>query len=97
MDQPIAYNPAAVGDFATDVGSRAGQLEALHGDTANLTNALQDFFQGHGAMGFFDAQHQMLSGLQGLVDTVRQHGVTTGHVLGNAIATDNHMQGLFWT
>lgn len=96
MDQ-IAYDPSVVGDFATDVGSRAGQLEALHGDTANLTNALQDFFRGHGAMGFFDAQHQMLSGLQGLVDTVRQHGVTTSHVLGNAMDTDRAMHGLFWT
>ena len=48
-------------------------------------------------MGFFDAQHQMLSGLQGLVDTVRQHGTTTSHVLGNAIATDKASQGLFWT
>lgn len=93
----ISYDPAVVSDFATDVGSRAGQLEALHCDTANLTNALQEFFAGQGAMGFFDAQHQMLSGLQGLVDTVRQHGTTTSHVLGNAIATDKASQGLFWT
>jgi uncharacterized protein YukE len=97
MDPLIAYNPSAVADFATDVGSRAGQLEALHGDTANLTNALQEFFAGHGASGFFDAQYQMLSGLQGLVDTVRQHGQTTGHVLDAAISTDNHMRGLFYT
>lgn len=91
----IAYNPSAVADFATDVGARAGQLEAIHSDTTNATNALQEFFAGHGAMGFFDAQYQMLSGLQGLVDTVRQHGVTTGHVLDGAISTDNHMRGLF--
>ena len=29
MDPLITYNPAAVADFATDVGSRAGQLEAF--------------------------------------------------------------------
>ena len=91
----IAYNPSAVADFATDVGSRAGQLEALHADTSNLSNALQVFFAGHGAMGFFDAQHQMLSGLQGLVDTVRQHGVTTSHVLDGALSTDQQMSHLF--
>lgn len=91
----IAYNPAAVADFATDVGARAGQLEAIHADTAQLTNSLQEFFAGHGAAGFFDAQNQMLSGLQGLVDTVRQHGVTTGHVLDGAIKTDNGIRGLF--
>src|SRR5262245_23667594 len=91
----IAYNPSAVADFATDVGARAGQLEAIHADTANLTNALQEFFAGHGAMGFFDAQHQMLQGLQGRVDTVRQDGVTTGHVLDGAISTDNQMRGIF--
>jgi hypothetical protein len=37
----------------------------------------------------------MLSGLQGLIDTVRQHGVTTGHVLDAAIGTDNQIRGLF--
>ena len=45
MDQRIAYNPSVVGDFATDVVSRAGQLEALHDETAKLTNALQEFFE----------------------------------------------------
>ena len=95
MDNVIAYNPSAVADFATDVGARAGQLELLREDTSNLTNALQEFFAGHGAAGFFDAQYQMLSGLQGLVDTVRQHGQTTSHVLDAAISTDSHMRGLF--
>ncbi len=96
MSNPIiTYNPAAVSDFATDVGSRASQLEAIHADTSHLTNALQEFFAGKGAMGFFDAQNQMLSGLRGLIETVHQHGQTTTQVLGDAIATDNHISGLF--
>jgi uncharacterized protein YukE len=95
MTNPIAYNPGPVADFATDVGSRAGQLDAIHADVANKTNALQEFFAGHGAMGFFDAQYQMLSGLQGLIDTVRQHGQTTSHVLDAAISTDQQIHGLF--
>ena len=95
MTNPIAYNPGPVADFATDVGSRAGQLDAIHADVANKTNALQEFFAGHGAMGFFDAQYQMLSGLQGLIDTVRQHGSTTNHVLDAAISTDQQIAGLF--
>ena len=56
---------------------------------------LQEFFAGQGATGFFDAQTQMLSGLQGLIDTVHQHGQTTTQVLGNAIGTDHPIGGLF--
>lgn len=61
----------------------------------NNAAALQEFFAGHGAQGFFDAQAQMLSGLQGLIETVGQHGTTTGHVLDNAIGTDQAIAGLF--
>ena len=95
MDDMITYNPGAVADFAQDVGSRAGQLHAIHEDVSNKTNQLQEFFAGHGATGFFDAQMQMLSGLQGLIDTVRQHGQTTSHVLDAAISTDQQIAGLF--
>lgn len=77
MSDQITYNPGAVSDFASDVGSRAGQLHMIYEDTASKTNALQEFFAGHGAQGFFDAQAQMLSGLQGLIETVGQHGTTT--------------------
>ncbi len=95
MSHPITYNPGAVADFASDVGSRAGQLQSIYEDTANRTNTLTEFFSGHGATGFFEAQAQMLSGLQGLIDTVRQHGVTTSHVLDGAIATDSNIAHLF--
>lgn len=95
MSDQITYNPGAVSDFASDVGSRAGQLHMIYEDTASKTNALQEFFAGHGAQGFFDAQAQMLSGLQGLIETVGQHGTTTGHVLDNAIGTDQAIAGLF--
>lgn len=95
MSDQITYNPGAVSDFASDVGSRAGQLHMIYEDTASKTNALQEFFAGHGAQGFFDAQAQMLSGLQGLIETVGQHGTNTGHVLDNAIGTDQAIAGLF--
>lgn len=95
MTGPIAYNPGPVADFAADVASRAGQLDAIHSDVANKTNALQEFFAGHGAMGFFDAQHQMLSGLQGSIQHIHQHGATTSHVLDGAIQTDMHINRLF--
>lgn len=75
MSDQITYNPGAVSDFASDVGSRAGQLHMIYEDTASKTNALQEFFAGHGAQGFFDAQAQMLSGLQGLIETVGQLGL----------------------
>ena len=95
MTNPITYNPGAVADFASDVGARAGQLQAIYDDTANRTNALQEFFAGHGAAGFFEAQAQMLSGLQGLIDTVRQHGQTTSQVLAGAITPHQPIAGLF--
>jgi uncharacterized protein YukE len=95
FDDAITYNPGAVADFASDVGARAGQLQAIKDDTANRTNALAEFFSGHGATAFFDAQAQMLSGLQGLIETVQRHGQTTTHVLDGAISTDIHMTGLF--
>lgn len=95
MSDPITYNPGAVADFATDVASRAGQLQSIFDDTSNRTHALQELFAGHGASGFFEAQAQMLSGLQGLIDTIRQHGQTTSHVLDSAISTDQHIAGLF--
>lgn len=95
MSNPITYNPGAVADFASDIASRAGQLQSIFDDTSNRTHALQEFFSGHGASGFFEAQQQMLSGLQGLIDTIRQHGTTTSHVLDNAISTDGHIANLF--
>lgn len=49
MSDQITYNPGAVSDFASDVGSRAGQLHMIYEDTASKTNALQEFFAGHGA------------------------------------------------
>jgi uncharacterized protein YukE len=95
FDDAITYNPGAVADFASDVGARAGQLQVIKDDTANRTNTLQEFFAGHGATAFFDAQAQMLSGLQGLIETVQRHGQTTTQVLDGAISTDNSMTGLF--
>jgi uncharacterized protein YukE len=95
MDNGITYNPAAVADFAQDVTSRAGQLQAIKDDTSNRTNTLTEFFAGHGATAYFEAQAQMLSGLQGLIETIHQHGRTTVNVLGNAVHTDSSMTGLF--
>lgn len=94
MSDQITYNPGAVSDFASDVGSRAGQLHMIYEDTASKTNALQSF-RGPRRARVFDAQAQMLSGLQGLIETVGQHGTTTGHVLDNAIGTDQAIAGLF--
>ena len=91
----ITYNPGAIADFASDVASRAGQLHEIHDDVSQRTSALAEYFGGHGAQGFFDAQQQMLSGLQGLIETISQHGSTTSHVLDGAIATDQAISSLF--
>jgi len=95
MSDQITYNLGAVAGFASDVGSRAGQLMEIHSDIQQRTNALAEFFQGHGATGFFDAQAQMLHGLEGLIQTVGQHGHVVNNVLDNAVGTDQHIKGLF--
>lgn len=56
---------------------------------------LTEYFAYHGATGFFEAQAQMLSGLQGLIETIGQHGSTIGSVLEGAISTDQTIQSLF--
>ncbi len=94
-DDIITYLPGAIGDFAADVGSRSGQLHEIHSDATRRTHALADFFAGHGATGFFDAQHQMLSGLAGLAEVVGAHAGTTTHVLDSAGATDEQIKNLF--
>lgn len=88
MSDQITYNYGAVTGFASDVGSRAAQLMEIHDDIAQRTQALADFFQGAGATAFFDAQQQMLHGLESLIQTVSQHGHTVNNVAESAQATD---------
>ena len=66
----ITYNYAAIDAFASDVGQRAAQLMEIRQDILERTQALADYFMGKGATAFFDAQQQMLHGLEGLI----QHG-----------------------
>lgn len=95
MTDHIVYNHAAVTGFAGDVGSQAAQLMEIHGDVLHSTQALGDFFQGHGAVAFFDAQQQMLHGLEDLIQTVTLHGHTVHSVDESAMATDMQMGNLF--
>ena len=95
MSDSIIYNHAAVSGLTGDIGAQAAQLMEIHGDLLHLTQALGDFFQGHGATAFFDAQQQMLHGLDDLIQTVSLHGHTVGNVHDDAIRTDGMMQSLF--
>jgi WXG100 family type VII secretion target len=91
----ITYNYAAVGDFASDVGQRAAQLMEIHQDVLQRTNALADYFLGKGATAFFDAQQQMLHGLENLAQHVTQHHDVVLNTLASAQATDSQVQGFF--
>jgi uncharacterized protein YukE len=91
----IVYNHGAVTGLASDVASQAGQLMEIHQDVHQLTQALADFFLGHGATAFFDAQRQMLSGLEDLIQIVSQHSHTINNVDANALATDLQTQSFF--
>lgn len=95
MSDNITYNHGAVADFASDVGSRAAQLMEIHDDIQQRTNAIADFFQGSAAISFHEAQMQMLHGLQGLIQTVNQHGQTISSVNESAHSTDMQMSNLF--
>jgi len=95
MTDQIVYNHAAVSGFAGDIVSQAAQLMEIHGDVLHLTQALADFFQGHGATAFFDAQQQMLHGLEDLIQTVSLHGHTVSNVHESAVSTDISLGTLF--
>jgi WXG100 family type VII secretion target len=95
MTDNITYNHGGVADFASDVGARSAQLMEIHDDVANRTNAIADFFQGTAATSFHEAQMQMLQGLQGLIETMTQHGRTIGAVNDSAHQTDVMMGNLF--
>ena len=95
MNDNITYNHGAVADFASDVGNRSAQLAELHDDIHQRTNAIADFFQGGAATSFHEAQMLMLQGLQGLIDTMSQHGRTIGAVNDSAHQTDIMMGNLF--
>lgn len=91
----ITYNHGGVADFASDVASRSSQLMEIHDDILQRTNAIADFFQGAAAGSFHEAQMQMLQGLQGLIQTMNQHGSTINSVNDSAHATDLQMGNLF--
>lgn len=95
MTDQIVYNHGAVIGFAGEVGSQAAQLMEIQADVLHMTQALGDFFQGHGATAFFDAQQQMLHGLEDLIQTVSRHAHTVHNVDEMAQATDAQMGTLF--
>lgn len=95
MSDQITYNYGAVSGFASDVASRAAQLMEIHEDIQHRTQALADFFQGTGATAFFDAQQQMLHGLEGLIQTVSQHGHVVNDTAESAQATDQAISQAF--
>ena len=95
MSDSITYNHGGVADFASDVGTRSAQLMEIHDDVLQRTNAVADFFQGAAATAFRESQMQMLQGLQGIIQTMNQHGQTIGSVNESAHNTDVMMGNLF--
>jgi WXG100 family type VII secretion target len=95
MSESITYNHGGVADFASDVGTRSAQLMEIHDDILHRTNAVADFFQGAAATSFRESQMQMLQGLQGLIQTMNQHGQTISSVNESAHQTDVMMGNLF--
>jgi uncharacterized protein YukE len=95
MSDQIVYNHAAVSGLSGDIASQASQLMEIHDDVLHITQSLAEYFQGHGATAFFDAQQQMLHGLQDMIQTVSLHGHTVNTVHDNAIIADHNIGGFF--
>lgn len=95
MTEHIVYNHAAVSALSDDIGSQSAQLMEIHGDLFQMTQALAEFFQGHGATAFFDAQQQMLNGLEDLIRTVSLHGHTVQNVHEDVVHADYQLGTLF--
>jgi WXG100 family type VII secretion target len=91
----ITYHYAAIGAFASDTGQRAAQLMEIHEDIRQRTQALADYFLGRGATAFFDAQQQMLSGLQNLAQHITEQQRVVNSTAESAHATDIHIQNGF--
>jgi uncharacterized protein YukE len=84
----IQYDHGAVADLASGVGNNAAILMEHHDDIKHRTDQVAGFFQGQAHTAFHEAQIQMLRGLEGLIETVAQHGQTINTVHNNAISTD---------
>lgn len=95
VNDQITYDYGSVSGFASDTANKANQLMEIHGDILNRTNALTEFFAGSGATGFFEAQAQMLNGLEGLAQTVSNHSCVVNNVNDNAMATDQKIVNFF--
>jgi uncharacterized protein YukE len=95
MSDQITYNHAAVSGLSGDIATQAAQLMEIHDDVLHITQSLAEFFQGHGATAFFDAQQQMLHGLQDMIQTVSLHGHTVNNVHDAAIAADHNIGAFF--
>jgi uncharacterized protein YukE len=95
MSDQITYNHAVVSGLTSDIASQAAQLMEIHDDVLHITQSLAEFFQGTGATAFFDAQQQMLHGLQDMIQTVSLHGHTVGNVHEAAINLDSQLPNLF--
>ena len=95
MSGDITYVHGGVAELSSQVGTTAAQLMEIHDDIQQRTNAIADFFQGTAATSFHEAQMQMLQGLQGLIETMNQHGSTISSVNDSAHQTDVMMGNLF--
>ncbi len=91
----ITYHYGAIDAFTADMGQRAAQLMEIRQDILERTQALADYFMGKGATAFFDAQQQMLHGLEGLIHTVSQHQRAVNNAAESAGATDRDIEAGF--
>jgi uncharacterized protein YukE len=91
----ITYHFGTIGTFSSDTAQRAAHLMEIHQDILQRTQALGDYFLGKGATAYFDAQRQMLDGLENLAHHITQHHQVVDRTMESALATDASVQSFF--
>jgi WXG100 family type VII secretion target len=91
----ITYNYGVIDGMSEDTAQRAAHLMEIHQDILQRTQALGDYFLGKGATAYFDAQRQMLDGLENLAHHITQHHQVINNTMASAHATDASVQSFF--
>ena len=91
----ITYHYATIGGMSSDTAQRAAHLMEIHQDILQRTQALADYFLGKGATAYFDAQKQMLDGLENLAHHITQHHQVMDATMESAQVADASVQSFF--
>lgn len=91
MDGTIGYNDGPLLAYETTVGTTVGQLTEGKDNIQHRLQALEPFFQGHGASGFFDAEQMWIKGREEQIEGVQNYGRAVTAARESAHTTDQEI------